>query len=807
MDEQPEGRRTRIPLAVIWGIILLVVCWLAFYIRVHFAHDTVFSDGIVWFQEADPWYQMRLVENMMHHFPHRIYFEPYTFYPHGTPVPWTPLFQGIVGFAAWIIGLGHPSQNLVETVGAYTPAIMGALTVIPVFFIGKELFSRWAGIFAAVLVAIMPSEFMSRSLLGSTDHHVAEVLFSTTTIMFLIMAVRRFREREISFSHLINRDWAVIKKPLIYALLAALFLGIYLLTWIGGLLLVLTVFIYVVMQFVIDHLRGKSTDYLAIIFVLTFVIAAIMVTPFLPQNIYGKITSVSMAIAIAGVLGLNGLSRFMARKAVNPVYYPLILIGIAGIGFLLFWAAAPSLVHLMLQMFILFKPGATGLTIAEVQPTDMAIVWTEFNVTFFISFISLAWLVYRAAREKSADKTLFLVWCVVMVAAMLGQRRYCYYFAVNAALLTGYFSWRVLDAAGLRKLVTRTRPKEVVKAYTTRKKRKRARAMAEARGGKGWLQLRATWIRVIVTGIVIFFLVFFPNIDPNDVASRVLYPRAYVANLPAFGRMQAQADIGRGRMGPDWYGALMWMRNNTPDPFGDPDYYYALYQSPPPGEDFNYPPTAYGVMSWWDYGHIITRIAHRIPCANPFQQGATIAGTYLISQNETSANQIMDELGAKYVVIDNLMSFSFFYPFVTWARENETYPYTINDFYEICYVATATGEMQAVRVLYPGYYNSIVVRLFIFDGQAVVPAANDTVVISYQEREDRQGNSYKVLTSWTPYPSYPEAEKFISEHPDGNYRIVGADPTKSPVPLEKAEHYQLLYTAPGRSVKIFGYTK
>lgn len=260
-------------------------------------------------------------------------------------------------------------------------------------------------------------------------------------------------------------------------------------------------------------------------------------------------------------------------------------------------------------------------------------------------------------------------------------------------------------------------------------------------------------------------------------------------------------------MGPDWYGALEWLRNNTPEPFDDPDYYYALYQPPPKGEDFDYPPTAYGVMSWWDYGHIITRIGRRIPCANPFQQAPVEAGMFLTAQNETSADQMMDQLGAKYVVIDNLMSFAFIYPFVTWASRNETYHYTINDFYEVYYAPTEGGAMQPIRLLYPVYYNSIVVRLFIFNGQEVVPAANDTVVISYQERVDNQGHPYKVLTGWTPYSSYDEAEKFISEHPEGNYRIVGMDPSKSPVPLAKTEHYQLIYTAPGGTVKIFNYTK
>jgi dolichyl-phosphooligosaccharide-protein glycotransferase len=137
------------------------------------------------------------------------------------------------------------------------PAVLGTLTLIPVYFIGRELFNRWAGLIAAALVAILPSELMHRSLLGFTDHHVAEVLFSTTSVLFLILAVRRAREREISFHHLLTRDWPAIRRPLIYALLAGLFLGFYLLTWQGGLMFIFIIFAYLVVQFIVDHLRQQ----------------------------------------------------------------------------------------------------------------------------------------------------------------------------------------------------------------------------------------------------------------------------------------------------------------------------------------------------------------------------------------------------------------------------------------------------------------------------------------------------------------------------------------------------------------------
>jgi dolichyl-diphosphooligosaccharide--protein glycosyltransferase len=837
--KRPQGRRIKLSPAAIAGIIVFALCGIALFIRVYFPYDSVFSDGAVWFKGADPWYHMRLVDNLLQHFPQRIYFDAYTFYPHGTVVPWPPFYEWLIAGGAWIVGLGHPSQYTGETVGAFTPAVLGALTVIPVYFIGKELFNRWVGVISAAVLIVLPSEFLSRSLLGFTDHHVAEVLFSTVTILFLIMAVKRAREKEISFNHIINRDWAVLKKPLIYTLLAGIFLGIYLLSWVGAVMLVFIIFVFLGIQFIVDHLRGKSTDYLCIIGVLTFVIASIMFLPFLPAIGISVMIPASLAIAIVAPMGLSGISRFMAGRGMKPVYYPVALLGVAGVGLLIFWAIDPSLLHFMLDRFGTFTPGVRGFTIQEVRPLDISMAWSNFNTAFFIFFISFGWLnyhafkqgitgktfflawiviavawlfafcfyhvniywnvalltislalvIYTAIKEENAGKMLLLVWCLVMLIAVLGQRRFCYYFTVNVALLTGYFSWKILDFAGLERLLTK--PKEIVKTYITKKKKKKAKTKEKV-SEKRFLQPRETWIKVIGAGIAIFFLVFFPSICPGQGFS--------------FGKLEACASRGPVAVDVEWESALVWLRENTPEPFDDPDYYYHLYDFPPEEdhgfEDYDYPETAYGIMSWWDYGHWITRVGRRIPIANPFQQAASIAGRCLTSQNETTANQIMDELGAKYVMIDYAMPVYKFYAMLTWAGKNES------DFYDIYYAPTEGGILQPVRLFYPSYYNSTVVRLYNFDGQAVVPSENATVVISYREQVDREGKRYKEITSSRPFSTYEEARDFVASHAAENYRIIGVDPFRSPVPLEKMEHYKLIYaTSSPYPVEIFEYTE
>jgi oligosaccharyl transferase (archaeosortase A-associated) len=775
-EQSPEQKRKLPPIAIV-GIILAVICGISLYIRIALTYNQIFVNDWVWFRGTDTYWYIRNIENLLHHFPHFNSFDPYIFYPGGGVGLVRPFLAWLTSAIILLVSQGAPTLHTIEVVGAYMPTILGTLTLIPVYFIGKELFNRWVGVISAALAAILPGEFLSRSLLGSIDHHVAETLFSTVCILFLIMAIKRARERDISFGHILRRDWSTITKPLVYTLLAGIFLGIYLLTWQGGLLFVFIIFAYLVIQFVVDHLRHKSSDYLCIVGTPLFLIAYLMLLPVLGVgNI--DINHAAMLVAIMTPVALSIISRLMAGRALKPVYYPLTLLGLAGIGLVALYGINPSLFQSMLNLFSIFAPGGAMLTVREVQSLTVGIAWSSFTTSFFISFISIAMLIYFAFKEKSADKTLFLVWSIIMLIANLSQRRFGYYYAVNAALLTGYFSWKMLDIAGLSRLLAKS--KEVVEAVKVKKFKRKSREKAKP---KTFMQPRGAWVRVIVVGIVIFLFVFFPNILVITTVST------------------AQIEMDEG-----WYTSLLWLKDNSPEPFGDPNFYYELYETP-----FHYPESAYGVMSWWDYGYFIMQIAHRIPNANPGQAGAVQAGQFFTAQNESSANELADELGTKYVVIDSLMPTGKFHAMVDWAGRNES------EFFEYYGVPpkVSGGDPQQLFLLYnPAYYRSTVVRLYNFNGQAAAPSENSTVVIPWSGESVYRGVEpeivYKnIIGEPKVFSSYEDAQAYVAAQPSGNYGIVGYDPFITIVPLEELSSYKLVYpleaTTSTTAVKIFEY--
>jgi oligosaccharyl transferase (archaeosortase A-associated) len=769
--------RTEFNSKLVAGILVAICFGAALYLRVALPYDKVFVGDWIKLTGNDAYFFMRIVDNLAHNFPHLITFDPYWIYPGGSGIGNVQFWPYLISGVAWLFGFGSPSQHMVDMVGVYFPAILGALTTLPVYFIGKTLFNRWAGVIAAGLIAILPGEFLGRSILGYTDYHIAEVLFTTVTMLFLILAVKIGTEKQLTFDSLWHRQWSTVTKPLIYSILAGVFLGTYFLTWSGALMFVFIIFVYLFIQFIIDHLRRRPTDYLCFVSTIVFTVALLM---FLLVS-RDRMALASFTIAIIIPIALSILSFFMAKRNIKPIIYPAAIIAFGLVSLVVFRIVTPSLYHAMLGLFNIFN-WPIGTTVLEMQPLllpngnfSLAVAWGNFSTSFFLSFISLGILIYLVIKRGETEKTEFVIWSLIMVALTLSMRRFAYYFVVNVALLTGYLSWLILQLAGFKKPSVAPDDMPVETKPIPKPKR---------RGGSG------TGRRILMAlGVIaVFFLVFFPNIGKAvGTASAVPF---------------APSDA--------WCESLTWLKDNTPEPFDNSDFYYEMYKPPPPGKTYDYPETAYGVTAWWDYGYWITRIGRRIPTSNP---GTGVHGEqfFFTAQDEASANQILDQWGSKYVIVDHAIVTVVNGKFHALATLSGSGP---ENFFGVYYQLDG-NTLKPVLLFYPEYYRSLVVRLYNFDGKNVIPRG--PVVISYQEKVTPDGQRYRQITEAKSFDSYAEAQNYVNSQKSGNYRIVSVNPYASPVPLPAVEHYSLIYSSKGLvsdpaigtipEVKIFEYTK
>jgi len=870
MNDESGHLGKRLNAGIIAGLFVVLFFGISLFIRTYLPHDQIFSGEWVKFSSVDAYFHMRLVDSLVHNFPSLINFDPYLLYPSGMNLDNIHFFDWLLAGIIWIFGLGSPTPHTIDAIGAYFPAVLAALTVIPVYFIGKELFGHGAGVISAGLIAILPGEYLGRSILGFTDHHVAETLFTAITMMFFITAVKRAKESRLTVQHLRNRDWGVIRKPIIYSLLTGLSLGIYLVTWIGGLLFVFIILLYLFIQFIIDHRRRDDTAYLVPVGTITFFIALIVYVIFIGGTFTLKSSSVipwlSLLMAAVIPIILHSISRRFAIWKIKSFYYPATLVA-SGIA-VLFIARAiyPDFMRNVLDVFNL----SASRTILEMQPFlrprgewTAELAWGNFGTGFFLTFIFIIYFVIyyilriligeRVSEFKigsinifpesfTAEKNILLIWSLVILLATLGQRRFAYYLAANVALLAGFLCWRFFEinrdihpaikyinifaaiaailflilSAGINSAVVaifvalfiaymfwhffqimgvmRLTKSDLEPPKRSRRKDRPPTGHASA----------FYYINIAVVIIILFFLVFVPTINPTKA----------IASGAQFAPPNA------------WVRSLDWMKENTPEPFGDPDFYYELYEPPPPRAQYDYPDSSYAVMAWVDYGYWITRIAQRPVNLTPGPGGFYVA-KFFLSQGEDSSREmewrtrweqetipesaIIDKLGARYIMLDDQTTTSKFWALANWAQEQG------QKYFDTYLIPQKEGTFAAATLFHPEYYQSLAVRLYNFDGKAVTPA--ETVVIFYQEMPLKEGGTVKVIDDKKSksFPSYEEAKSYISEQESGQFQIVGISPFSSPVPLEEIKNYQLIYSSPESvyqpavgnvpAVKIFEYAK
>ncbi len=167
-------------------VLLIAACAAAFLYRVLPALEKVFpgAAGVVSYQEADGWFHMRTVENLLAHFPWRSTHDPYMLHPGGgQEIPTGPFWDYLLAAMAWVT---HVPANLI---GAWLPALLGALFPLVAYRLGTRMFGALSGHFAAWWVALMPGGFLWLTHLGLPDHHAIESLLALVTLLLLVEAL------------------------------------------------------------------------------------------------------------------------------------------------------------------------------------------------------------------------------------------------------------------------------------------------------------------------------------------------------------------------------------------------------------------------------------------------------------------------------------------------------------------------------------------------------------------------------------------------------------------------------------------
>lgn len=272
---------------------------------------------------------------------------------------------------------------------------------------------------------------------------------------------------------------------------------------------------------------------------------------------------------------------------------------------------------------------------------------------------------------------------------------------------------------------------------------------------------------------------------------------AYLVLLVLTPNLLAAANNDKpGGISSDWREALDWMRTSTPEPFGDPEFYYARYRRQQFGPDYRYPAAAYSVMAWWDYGYWIEAVARRIPVTNPTQTNARSAADFFLAQSEDEAIGLLQAWRTRYVVVDVRLPM--------WTNDDPVagvYPaffeftphHRLSDYF-LAAQESDTGKMQ-IRLFYrPAYYRSMAIRLFVFGGHAA-DGDNGAVLVWLKQPSVSGRGHFPTVVRTQRFVSAQEAASAEAGCKSDGCVLVGDDPSRSCVPLVALHRFQPVFSS------------
>ncbi|MFT4880896.1 MAG: oligosaccharyl transferase (archaeosortase A-associated) [Salinirussus sp.] len=742
-------------------------------------------DGRTLLAGNDPFYHLRSVQYVVNNYPATMPFDPWTYFSLGTAnSQFGTLYDQLMATAALVVGLGSPSDELVRTVVLFAPAIFGAAVMVPAYLIGRRLGGRAGGVVSAAIIALGAGGVLQQGMAGSADHQVAEALFQALAVLGVVVALAVARREKPVWELVQAREVAALRRSLGWATLAGVAVAAYLWVWPPGVLLLGVLGLFFLVHLSVEYVRGNSPEHAAFVGAVALATAGVLQLPTL-NTLELSATSRSvlqpgLAVGVAaGCVFVAWLARRWDGSDRPARLFPLLTLGIVTVVAVLTAVVLPDTfgyfvtqVDRVLGFFT--GQSAQAATVVEARPGSLDTVYQAYKLAAATALLGAVVLLARQVLDDDpgGEGLLVVLLAAVMLSATLTQGRFAYYMAVPVGVLNAALvGWAVGYIGGI--------------------------------GADGTVET----YQVLSVGVVILV---------------VLAPMLLIFPTATAVAQQNQAPGGV----TGWQSSLEWMEENTPaegqygNPDGDPMAYYGAFSRT---DDYDYRQGAYGVMSWWDYGHWITGIGERIPTANPFQQGATEAARFLLAQDETEAAGVLSEIDeddatTRYVMIDSQMvggkyqAPPQFAPNVTRSdfftrstTNRQVYRQYVRGFQQRG-LSQSRANRQArgiatVRHQTQAYYESMMVRLYAYHGSSMEP---QPYVVDWQQVRTERGGAALVEPDDGPmfraFENMSAAREYARQ--DGTAAVGGFGPYPPEERVAALDNYRLVQTSSSRSGKF-----
>jgi oligosaccharyl transferase (archaeosortase A-associated) len=716
-------------------------------------------DGTVTFPSADGWYHRRATIYTVERYPKTLNFDPYSGFDTGNQVgQFGTLFDQVLATTALVVGSGNPSTSTIDLVLAFTPPVLAVLTAVTVYWLSKSISNRWGGLVAVGVLALTPGLFLSHSMIGFIDHHIAETLLVSISLLSCVKFADRSESGKLVLSEIRTSPLA---SPITWGVFAGVVNGLYLLIWPPGLLYLAILSVFLVTAIITEYLKRNDPFKLALPGGMMMITSGIIVFPFMMSSTLSVTTLSLIQVLVPISVGTGCLFLgFTARQAgQSPHRKGLYLIGFVTvtstvIGVLA--VAKPSIIDFFVQnssRVFWFIGHEGGTEIAEASTLSNPFRFGFITYGFALIAATFGWVLMTGEvlikRSGNPTRLLLTTFGLFMASATITQPRFDYYLVIAIAVFTAYFIYKFYNR-------------------TQRILSKRNSSAQELKS------------KVAATGLAV--LVLTPLVLSG---APVIAADSYTAPPSHTG----------------WENSFDWIEAETPE-FGG----YGV-ESPnrvdytgdfPTTKDYNYEAGQYGILSRWAIGHRLTVETKRVPVSNPHQQHSTVAADVLLAPSENTATDILDsELdegsGVRYVVLGRPWGSGNLQSFTSPAASEGAYGVE-EDNLGIELRDSRDGEF--IRTLQRWRsYESLRTRLYQFHGSAASPSQ---FVI---ESEDRDLSGVETVNSDEIHiEQYSSAEAAAAAGEDDSM-LHGGLYGEPPQQIDALQHFRLVHASEGTVLK------
>lgn len=600
-------------------VVLFFIFVLALFTRAYFGHDLAAENGYIVSGGSDSYYWQRIIDYSAKT-GRQLYWDPLINYPEGIRNPRPPLFSmSVVVPAVFAQGLFSSLEDALGWMLMWSTAFWGALTVIPTYFLGKEVFGRRTGLVAAFFLAIMPSH-VQRSVLSDADHDAIILFFIVLTFFFVLKAVKAQEQKRWVENW---RSWPSIRAGLagyfrdsrtavLYALMAGTAFGSVIMTWVGFGYVAVLILAYYLIQVLFNRFRNIDSLGVTMIAFISMGFGYLISFPvYYEQSLIPVRFDVPVYLFLAAIV--FGMLFVVSRDYPWTLTLPAIAVAFA-IAILAIDIVNPALANAILSGQGYFVKNKLYSTIAEARAPRFSELALSFGmVTFFLSLAGLIWALLKVPKQKNADYIFVVVWLGAAIFMAISAGRFMFNaapaFAIAAAWVLVLIVDR-LDFNGVRKALSSTSgsPLQTIK--------------------------KSIKVRHVAGALFLAFMVVLPNVwygvdagIPSELKPKM--DKQIYFSVPGFMRPSSYDRYN----GSNWYlGAFGYS-------LPLPKYYFPAAWSWFSRADADIQPAAErpAYVSWWDYGFEAVQAGQHPTVADNFQNGYQIAGNIIVAQSEDEA--------------------------------------------------------------------------------------------------------------------------------------------------------------------------